>query len=140
MGVIDLKYFIDTSFLVGIANEKDKYHIEANDWLLELNSQANTQFFISDYVIDEFLNVLIKETSIKDAIEWGKLIYSQELATIIYCTQKINQLAWDLVKLEINERKPMNLTDCVVYVKKTLMKCDEILTFDNRLKNFNGSI
>jgi len=28
------------------------------------------------------------------------------------------------------------LTDCVVFVKYKLLKCDEILTFDDRLKNY----
>lgn len=122
--------------MVGLANPKDKYHKESNELFEKLSDAGNSELFISDYVIDEFLNIILKGRSIKDAIEWGKIIFSEEIANIIYCNQKINKSAWELFQQEKNERKPLNFTDCIVYIKSKLLKCDEILTFDQRLKNY----
>lgn len=135
-----MRYFIDTSFFVGIANTKDKYHSAAQNKLQELESLQNSELFTSDYVIDEFLSILIKSESIDEAIDWGKILYSQELSNIMYCNAEIHRNAWTILQDEVGERKPLNLTDCIIYVKQKLLKCDEILTFDSRLKSFDKPI
>ena len=135
-----MRYVLDTSFLVGLSNMTDKYHELANTWLDQIRSQDSWEFYISDYVIDEFLSILIKGQSISEAIEWGRFIYNGEFTTIIYCNEDIHQMAWKLLEQEDGERKPLNLTDCVVYITNFLIKGDEILTYDSRLQNYNKTI
>ncbi|MCY3414532.1 MAG: type II toxin-antitoxin system VapC family toxin [Candidatus Heimdallarchaeota archaeon] len=131
-----MRYFIDTSFMVGLANPKDKYHKEANDIFEKISENSNSEVFISDYVIDEFLNIVLKGRTIQDVIDWGSILFSEELANIVYSNQAIIKSAWELLQDEKSERKPLNFTDCVVLIKNKLLRCDEILTFDDRLKNF----
>lgn len=128
--------FIDTSFLVAISNEKDKYHEVALSKFSDIENNEHINLTISDYVIDEFINITIKLYGIQKAISWGRILYNQKLANIIYCTEKIISQAWTILQKEQGERKPMNMTDCVVYVCSSMLKCDGILTFDNRLKNY----
>lgn len=131
-----MRYLIDTSFMVGLANPKDKYYKEANNIFEKISENGNSEVFISDYVIDEFLNIVLKGRTIQDVIDWGSILLSEEIANIAYCNQEIIKSAWKLLQGEKNERKPLNFTDCVVFVKSKLLKCNEILTFNDRLKNY----
>ena len=134
-----MKYFIDTSFMVGLANSRDKYHEKANKLLKNISYEENSELYLSDYVIDEFLSIILKGRSIKDALEWGKFIFSEEIANIIYGNKQIISSAWVLFQQEKDERKPLNFTDCIVYIKSKLLKCDEILTFDTKLKTYSST-
>jgi predicted nucleic acid-binding protein len=92
--------------------------------------------FTSDYVIDEFLNITLKLSGIVQALKWGELLFSEELVHIVYANKQIITSSWDIFQSEVNERKLMNITDCVVYFVSNSLNCDEILTFDQRLKNY----
>ncbi|OLS27460.1 MAG: hypothetical protein HeimC2_11230 [Candidatus Heimdallarchaeota archaeon LC_2] len=74
---------------------------------------------------------------IEEAISWGITFFEQNFAKIIFTNEKILASAWEIFQKDTGERKPMNLTDCVVVECKSLLKCDEILTFDERLKNYH---
>jgi len=124
--------------MVGLANLKYKDYKDANNIFEKISENGNSEIFISDYVIDEFLNIVFKGRTIQDVIDWGTILFSEELADIVYCNQEIINLAWKLLQSEKNERKTLNLTDCVVFIKNKLLKCDEILTFDDRLKNYKS--
>lgn len=129
-------YILDTSFLVALSNEKDKYHSDALIKFKEFENDDNLVRSISDYVIDEFISITMKFLGIDEAISWGKILFEQEFANIIFTNENILKSAWEILQKEKGERKPMNLTDCVVAICSSLLKCDEILTFDKRLKNY----
>lgn len=46
-----MRYLIDTSFMVGLANPKDKYFKDANNIFEEISENGNSEVFISDYVL-----------------------------------------------------------------------------------------
>lgn len=131
-----LHYFVDTSFLVALANKRDKYHIEATKMLDKFSNEKNAFLTTSDYVIDEFLHIQMKVTNIEKAILWSYKLVDESFCDILYCNPEIFQMALELFRTEKKERKPMTFTDCIIYVSHTILQCDEILTFDNRLKNY----
>ncbi|MHA2100706.1 MAG: type II toxin-antitoxin system VapC family toxin [Candidatus Kariarchaeaceae archaeon] len=127
---------IDTSFLVALSNEKDKFHSEALLMFKEIENDNSIRLSISDYVIDEFINITMKLYGIEEAISWGKILFEENFASIIFTNENILASAWKTFQKEIGERKPMNITDCVIAVCGSMLKCDEILTYDERLKNY----
>ena len=129
------KYFIDTSFLVAYSYDKDKYHEIARKTMKGIEEEETSELFTSDYVIDEFLNITIRLSGINQSIKWGQLFFPEEFIRILYTNKSIISSAWNIFQNEKNERKPMNLTDCVVYVGSQSLSC-ELLTYDERLKNF----
>ncbi len=131
-----MKYFIDTSFLVGLANTRDKFHDAANDILDQISATKSAELIISDYVIDEFINFMLRVSRLDEAIQWGELLFSEEFISIYYSNQDLILSAWKLIQSEMGERKPLTFTDCVVFLSAQKLACDEILTFDDRLKNY----
>jgi predicted nucleic acid-binding protein len=131
-----LHYFVDTSFFIAIENQNDKYHIEATKRLEKLSEGNDTILTTSDYVLDEFFQITKKVKSIEKAILWSYKLTDESFCNIYYCNQEIFLTALELFRTEIKERKPMSFTDCVIYVSHSILQCDEILTFDKRLKNY----
>ena len=80
----------------------------------------------------------MKIEGMEDAIIWSEEIIENSFCNIYYCTKPIFQDAILIFRKEKNERKPMTLTDCVVFVSKDILGCDEILTFDERLKHYSN--
>jgi predicted nucleic acid-binding protein len=73
---------------------------------------------------------------IDEAILWSKEIIENEFCNIFYCNKQIFLQSIEIFRKEKKERKSLTLTDCVVYVSQKLLSCDEILTFDLKLRNY----
>jgi predicted nucleic acid-binding protein len=132
-----LHYFIDTSFFVAIANPKDKYYKQATRQLKKIAKEDDNILTTSDYVVDEFLHIVMRIEGMEEAIKWSKEIIDNKFCNIMYCNKSIFTEALLIFRKERNERKPMTITDCVVYTSQERLSCDEILTFDDRLKNYS---
>lgn len=133
------KYFLDTSFLVAFSYDKDKYHEIARKVMKDIEEEKTSVLFTSDYVIDEFLNITIRLSGINQSIKWGQILFPENFTRILYTNKSIISSAWNIFQNEKNERKPMNLTDCIVYVGCKSLSCDELLTYDERLKNYRDN-
>ena len=131
------EYFIDTSFIVSLANKDDKYHNDGQTIFLELAGNDKIRFLISDYVIDEFLTLIARKVSITKSIEWGNYLFQEKWFDLIYTPSTIVSDAWEIYKKEKNVRNPLSFTDATIVAFCKLRKVDEILTFDVRMKNYN---
>ncbi len=131
-----MRHFIDTSFLFAIASKDDKFHEEAVKWLKSMTNQNNVELITSDYVIDEFLLLLMKYQGMENAIRWSEIIMSGRFCSLYYCSDLIFSLAIDVFQREIDERKPLTLTDAIVFISSKNLSCDGILTYDERLRNY----
>ena len=133
------KYYVDTSFLVAFSYDKDKYHEIARKKMKAIEKEKTSVLYTSDYVVDEFLNITIRLSGINQSIKWGQLLFLEEFIRILYANKSIISSAWNIFQGEKNERKPMNLTDCIVHVGYQSLNCDELLTYDERLKSYKVS-
>lgn len=129
--------FIDTSFLLSLANKDDKYHKEGMDLFNQFKKNTNQRYLISDYVIDEFLTLISRMVNMELAIIWGEYLFQEKWFDIYYSSSIIVQDAWSIFKKEIGERSPLSFTDSTILSICSLRKINDIITFDNRLKNYN---
>lgn len=131
-----MKYFIDTSFLIALASKDDKYHKDAVKLFSSFKNNESIVLITSDYVIDEFLLLIMKIQNMKKAIQWSKTFMDEIFCSIYYCNDYIFKSAMNIFQSELDERKPLTLTDAVVFISSNNLSCEEILTFDKRLKNY----
>ncbi len=132
-----MRYFLDTSFFVALANKADKYHDEAVSQLTNFKQDHFLQLLTSDYVLDEFFLIMTKVAGIQTAIEWSYVLLENGFCNVLYCNESIFSDALKIFRSELGERKPLTLTDAIVYVSSRQTACKGILTFDDRLKNFD---
>ena len=71
------------------------------------------------------------------AIIWGEYLFQEKWFDIYYSSSIIVQDAWSIFKKETGERSPLSFTDCTILSICSLRKINDIITFDNRLKNYN---
>ena len=140
MEVKMIKFFVDTSFFIGLLNNRDKFHKLAVNKLKSLYKEKGNQLYTSDYVIAELSNFLVKTTDINNAINLIDEVINEEFCKIFYSNKQIIQYSLSVFRKERSETKPLNLTDCIVGVSNVLLKCDELLSFDERLKNYKIEI
>ncbi len=129
---------MDTSFIFALASKDDKYHESATDKLRSFNNSKNIQLITSDYVVDELLLLIMKYQSMENAIRWSKIIMDGKFCSIYYCNNIIFNSAINIFQSETDERKPLTLTDAIVYFSSKMLSCDEILTYDGRLKSYKS--
>jgi predicted nucleic acid-binding protein len=128
--------FIDTSFLLSLANKDDKYHKEGKHLFKQLKKNTNQRYIISDYVIDEFLTLISRMVNMKLANIWGEYLFQEKWFDICYTSSRIVHDAWSVFKKEIDERSPLSFTDCIIVAFCSSRKINNIITFDDRLKNY----
>jgi uncharacterized protein len=130
------EFFIDTSFILSLANKDDKYHSEGLSIYRKFIGEDKIRFLISDYVIDEFLTLIAKTIHISKSIEWGEYLFKEKWFNLVYTSNTIFLEAWNIYQKEKGERQPLSFTDATILSHCKSRKIDVILSFDNRLKNY----
>ncbi len=128
--------FMDTSFLLSLANKDDKYHKEGMELFKQFKKDTNQRYIISDYVIDEFLTLISRVVDMKLACKWGDYLFQEKWFDVIYSSPRTVQDAWSVFKKEMGERSPLSFTDCTIVAFCLLRKINVIITFDDRLRNY----
>ena len=128
--------FIDTSFLLALANRDDKYHKKGMELFNHFKKNTNHRYLISDYVIDEFLTLVSRMVYMKLANTWGDYLFQEGWFDIHYTSSSMVKDAWKIFKKEVDERHPLSFTDCTIVAQCSIRRITDIITFDDRLKNY----
>jgi len=123
--------FLDSSFIIAAKIESDENHKKAMNYLFKLIEQGNRDFFISDYIFDEVVTiVMLKSKNMQFATELGDTLRSS--FKIINITEEIFDKAWSLFKEQGGTR--LSFTDCTTLTLLETRKISELATFDKELK------
>ncbi|EQD65528.1 PilT protein domain protein [mine drainage metagenome] len=126
--------FLDASFIVSYVNSKDQNHKRALELAREIDSGNHGPQVISDYILDEVLNVILERT--KDfelAVSTGKILRRY---TFIQTDMMLFERTWEIF---LTQKSPyLSFTDC-----NTLAVCEregitKLATFDRKLSEKSG--
>ncbi len=121
-------YFIDTSFIIALINQKDEYH----SWALELSeSLAGSQYITSDLVLYEIGNYLAKDYK-TEAIRTINLLLNSPDIQIIWNSKDLFNQAFE--KYSTYADKKWGLVDCLSFLIMDLNNIQKALTIDHHFE------
>jgi predicted nucleic acid-binding protein len=134
------RIFLDTSFLIAYYNADDVNHKNARDLITDMEGKM-VHFFISDYILDEILTVLLIRSGKKKAIELCKTILDDiemgniELLWIDHLTfEKAIEIFTNFVD------KEWSFTDCTSYILIKSNLIEKSASFDEHFRQFGFEV
>lgn len=121
------KVFLDTSFAIAIAIEKDEFHQRAIDLADEIEA-GSTQIFTTQAVVLEIGNALSKLKYRQAAVVLIQQLEFDRNTTIFSLTDKLYNEAFKLFRSRPD--KEWGLVDCVSFVVMRERKITAALTAD----------
>ena len=120
------RIFLDTHFVVALANRRDQYHERA----LELSGEyENHPLLTTDGILLEIGNALARNFKAQ-AIEIIESFRAADEVEIIQLTPWLMEQAFELYRT--HRDKEWGLVDCLSFVVMRQAKIDRALTFDRR--------
>lgn len=128
---------MDTSVLVAISNKRDKHHDKAKRLLRSiLRQKPHPQIFVSDYIIDETVSVVLARTKRKPDQYRRKIlqlidnvIYHSRFFRVIHVDEVIFSSA--ITCLRIEKTLLISLTDWTSAIMMKNHNIKQILSFDS---------
>jgi predicted nucleic acid-binding protein len=124
--------FVDTGAWFALFVREDPDHRAATTWLVQNEEPLTT----SDYVIDELLTLLRVRGQGKRAVEVGKGLFAEQLATVFWVTPEDVYQAWDFFSNFTD--KGWSFTDCVSRAVMERMEVKRAFAFDRHFSQFGG--
>ncbi len=115
--------FVDTSAWYALSNEHDTNHALARQYLTETNRLVTTNF-----IIDETITLTLIRAGYKNAVRVGELLWSRQLAGIVWVTAEDERAAWQIFK-HYNDKR-FSFTDCTSFAVMTRLGLACAFTFD----------
>jgi len=131
------KIFVDTSAIIAIFNEKDKYYDEAKNYIYSL---VKTKFLLitTNTILIETFDFFKRKSS---NIELNKIcssIKESSLFSIVYSDETIEKEAFKIF-IKYNDQR-FSFTDCISFAFMRLYEIDRAFTFDDDFKIFGFKI
>ncbi|AFZ58449.1 type II toxin-antitoxin system VapC family toxin [Anabaena cylindrica FACHB-243] len=128
------RYFLDTSFIIAIINERDQYHQTAND----LANYYDDSFLVtSDAIILEIANGLSRNYK-QEATQLIEYLLNAETVEIIHVTPELFHQGFDLYKNF--QDKEWGLVDCISFVIMKNKNITHTLSFDHHFQQARFSL
>lgn len=121
------KIFIDTSGLVGFFLESDAYHSQAKNLWKELKTNE-CRLFVSEYVFDELVTLLLARSSHQFACKAGQSLIDSELVDFLYVQD--DQVNAVFQKFKKYQDKRFSFTDVCSFYLMELEGIQKAFTFD----------
>lgn len=126
--MINNRYFLDTSFIIALINERDQYHQTAND----LANYYDDSFLItSDAILLEIANGLSRNYK-QEATQLLEYLLNAETVEIIHVTPELFYQGFDLYKNF--QDKEWGLVDCISFVIMKNQNITHALSFDHHFQ------
>ena len=127
------KYFVDTSALLSTLYKKDAKHKQAKVLSQELEKDEKKTPVITDYILDETLTLLKKRVGHKEAVKFGKLVFSGKTKLkLIYLSNKV--IREDFQLFVRYSDKGFSFTDCTSFAVMRYYKIKQAFTFDKHFE------
>lgn len=122
------KYFIDTSFVIALINQKDEYHHQA----VELSdSLAGSQYITTDLILYEIANYLAKDFK-PEAINTINIFLNSKDIQIIWNSEDLFKQAFE--KYTTFADKKWGLVDCLSFIIMEKLEIQNVLTIDHHFE------
>ena len=122
-----MKYFVDTSALIALADRTDQYHSRATQFVRHLTTEP--QFHTSNYILNEMITRLRFTVGVNTALEFAISMKGSHLYTIHTVDHKIEELALTVLKKYADH--PLSFTDCTTMVLMDRLGMSQIFAFDD---------
>ena len=129
------RVFIDSSFLVAYHHVGDPFHRQVRNLMeTEMEEHIPLKFFITDYVFDEFVTLIMKRTSKKQAIQRGQTLLHDRRFEVERINSRYFDKAWEIFRDFAD--KMWSFTDCTSYVWMRENQPDFCLATDQDFNQF----
>ena len=116
--------FLDTGFIIALVRSADENYANAKEIFARFN---DSQFFISDHVLDETLTYLIKKGEVKTAYQLGKMLLGADQIELLLPSKMHLSDSLEI----INKFHSFSLCDALSILLMKEHKVDKILSFDS---------
>lgn len=121
------KIFVDSNYLIALANEEDDQHEKARAIAKRLAGE-NPLLILSNYVFSEITTVLSLRAGRAIAREVGNGLLGNPRAEIIIADEDLDHQAWTIFK-QIKS-KDVSFVDCSIIAAMRSVGISDLLTFD----------
>ena len=127
-----MTFFVDTSFWIALALQRDGYHALARRILQSLSS--SDRFVTSEFVLIEFLNYFSERGSHsrKNALSYVRQFEADPMLSIIPLSSELYHRG--LKRFERSHDKGWSLTDCTSFLIMEDLGIQHALAFDNHFE------
>ena len=123
-----MKYFIDSSFLLALINEKDKFHDKSLDFLEIIDSN---ECYINNFIINEVITILGNNFGLNVASRTYNLLNSIFVVIDGSSIKDFNDKT--MVCYEKYDSK-LSFTDCSIIPTMINEEIDFLISFDDEFK------
>lgn len=124
--------FVDTGFLIALANERDELHGRAGAWALATMEQRLHPLLLTEYVLTETVNNLSSRIHRARAIEIIDAVQSEPEYEYVPASPTL--FASGLALYRQRTDKNWSLTDCISFSIMTERGVSHALAFDQHFK------
>ena len=124
----------DSGVFIGSKNTKDQYASQAVEILKHFRSKEILKVHITNYVVIETVNFLLKKLGFEKARIMYDLLLNTENIEIVY----IDSSYTESIKELFNRYKNLSITDCSLVVLSEKLKIREIFSFDKHFDSVRG--
>lgn len=126
---------LDSSFLIGLANERDAHHAAALDVKGAIDEGHWAVVLLPEYVFLETVTVLMARRDLAFARRFGRALLEAREIELVPSTDLFLQ-AWDLFRAQ--EDGQLSFTDAAIVATCRAHGAEEIATFDTGFSNLDG--
>lgn len=120
--------FLDTAFLIALANADDKNHGSAQSLKVRIASREHGQPYISDYIFDELVTFLMARHVRPEKIEeFGGSLLEDESIKLLKIDSAVFFQSWELFKKSAS----LSFTDCTSIVLAEKFGIRSIASYDS---------
>jgi predicted nucleic acid-binding protein len=116
--------FVDTSFFYAFAYIKDRYHLQAVEFLARPPSPLIT----TNFIFDELVTILRYDFGHEIAANFGEKVLNSKLCTITRITFEDEKEAWKIFRKY--EDQSFSFTDCTSFALMKRLEISEAACFD----------
>jgi uncharacterized protein len=124
--------FVDTGAWVSLFVAADAAHAVARKWI----STNRDRLITSDYVVDEVLTLIKARFRTETAIKAGRVLFSEEIASLIQLTEDDKDQAWKIFRAHTD--KGWNFTDCTSLALMRRIGITQAFAFDRHFSQMRG--
>ncbi len=132
-----MRYFIDTSALIALADRSDQYHASATDFFRE-EIDPSDQIYTSNYVLDETITRLRVSAGYHTAEKFAEFIYSSKTHQIQAVDREIEREALRFFK-QYHDHE-FSFTDCTTLVFLHRLAIPQLFAYDRVFQNVGCSL